>query len=229
LKHSPKKFTSDGEANLEAETTAKVSWTAVLLLWSGYMPFFTGKRLVALALTTVMQIVHLQPALAYPIYRAQQQEECTSPPPATKLETFSAETGGVVIRGISKIGLIRGKCSVTVAAIELRHSNHSDVRVTGLSMTVKESETSGREKTSFVDYDELDSLLKGIDYISRADRNITRLANFVAEYRTKGDFSVVTASAGSGIHLAISTGWCDKVTAHLETTELKPTQNTHPN
>jgi hypothetical protein len=137
-----------------------------------------------------------------------------------KTKTFSAETGGVLIRGISKIGLIRGKDSVTVAAIELRDSNNSDVRVTGLSMTVKESETSGREKTSFVDYDELDSLLKGIDYISRADRNITRFANFVAEYRTKGDFSVVTFSAGSGIHLAVSSGWCDKVTAHLETTEL---------
>ena len=51
-------------------------------------------------------------------------------------------------------------------------------------------------------------------------QTVTSRANFVAEYRTKGDFSVVTFSAGSGIHLAISTGWCDKVTAHLETTEL---------
>ena len=85
---------------------------------------------------------------------------------------------------------------------------------------MKESDTSEREKTSFVDYDELDSLLGGIDYISRVDRNITLLTNVEAEYRTKEDFSVITFSTGSGIHLAVSSGRCGKVIGHLEISDL---------
>jgi len=184
------------------------------------MPFLAGMRLVALALMTAIQTLQLQPALADPNHQGQEQEVCAPLPPATKLEAFSAQTGVVLIRGFSKIGSIGGKGLVTVAAIELRVASNPEVRVTGLSITVKESNTSGREKTSFVDYDEIDSLLKGIDYISTADRNITRLTNFSAEFRTKGDFSVTTYSTGSGIRLAVSSGRIDKVTAHLETTDL---------
>jgi len=38
---------------------------------------FTGKRLGALALMTAIQILNLQPVLAYPIHQGQQQEVCT--------------------------------------------------------------------------------------------------------------------------------------------------------
>jgi hypothetical protein len=152
--------------------------------------------------------------------RGQEQENCIPAPPATKLEVFSSQSGVVLIRGFSRIGSIRGKGLVTVAAIEIRAANNTKMRVTGLSFTVKESESSAKEKTSFVDYDELDSLLKGIDYISGADRNITHLTNFIAEYRTQGDFSVMTFGTASGIHLAVASGTCGKLTAHFETTEL---------
>jgi len=109
---------------------------------------------------------------------------------------------------------------VTVAAIEIRLASNPRIRATGLSFTVKESESSAKEKTSFVDYDEIDSLLKGIEYISGADHNITRLTNFIANYKTKGDFGVATYGMGSGIHLAVSSGTCGKISAHFETTEL---------
>ena len=113
-----------------------------------------------------------------------------------------------------------GRGLVTVAAIEIRDANNAKLRVTGLSFTVKEAEPSAKEKISFVDYDEIDSLLKAIEYISGADHNITRLANFVANYKTKGDFSVATYGTATGIHLAVSSGTCSKITAHFETTEL---------
>ncbi len=152
--------------------------------------------------------------------RGQEQENCIPAPPATKLEGLSSQSGVVLIRGFSKIGAIRGNGSVTVAAIEIRAANNTKMRVTGLSFTVKESEPSTKEKTSYVDYDEIDSLLKGIEYIAGADRNITHLTNFIAEYRTQGDFSVMTFSTGNGIHLAVSSGTCGKLTAHFDTTGL---------
>lgn len=150
--------------------------------------------------------------------RGQEQEECVPAPPATFLERFSAQSGVVLIRGFSKIGSIRGRGSVTVAAIEIRLASNPKIRATGLSFTV--SESSAKEKTSFVDYDEIDSLLEGIEYISGADHNISHLANFIANFKTKGEFSVATYGTGSGIHLAVSSGTCGRITAHFETTEL---------
>jgi hypothetical protein len=183
---------------------------------------FAGNRLAALALMTAMQILSLQPALTYPI--RQQQEVCTPPPPATKLESFSNQTGVVLIRGFSRIGLVRGRGSVTIAAVEFRDASNPKVRVTGLSIFVMESDAAGKEKTSYVDYDEIDSLLKGIDSISKVDRNSTPLTNFEAVYETKGALSVFTYSTGSGIHLAVSSGTCGKVTARLETSDLNQLQ-----
>ena len=75
-----------------------------------------------------------------------------------------------------------------------------------------------------VDYDEIDSLVKGIDSISKANRNSTPLTNFEAVYETKGALSVFTYSTGSGIHLAVSSGICGKVTARLETSDLNQLQ-----
>jgi hypothetical protein len=56
---------------------------------------------------------------------------------------------------------------------------------------------------AYVDYDEIDSLLKGIDSMSMADRNSIPLTNFEAVYETKGALSVFTYSTGNGIHLAV--------------------------
>jgi hypothetical protein len=189
------------------------------------MIFPVGRRLTVLALLTAVQIPNLQLAFAYPIPSAQQQEICTPPPSATKLEMFSNQTGVVLIRGFSRIGVIKGKGSVTVAVIVFRAADNPKTTVAGLSVTVKESDTAGREKISYVDYDEIDALLKGIDSISKADRNSTPLAYFEAEYGTKGGLSVFTYGGGSGIHLGVSSGACSKVTAHLEITDLNELKN----
>ncbi len=112
------------------------------------------------------------------------QQTKEPPPPATKLEEFSAKTGIVVIRGFSTIGEVRGMGSVTITAREFRDASNPKLRQTGLTVEVKESGRLERESTSFVDYDEIDSLLRGIDYISKIERNVTSLKDFEAEYRT---------------------------------------------
>jgi len=65
----------------------------------------------------------------------------------------------------------------------------------GIVIDVKESGTYERSDRSFIDYDEIDSLFKGIDYISKVKPENTRLANFEAIYATKGDLKVVTFSS----------------------------------
>jgi hypothetical protein len=44
------------------------------------------------------------------------------------------------------------------------------------------------EDTTLIDYDELDSLLAGIEYIGKLDWTVTSLPSFSAAYTTKGGF-----------------------------------------
>jgi len=88
--------------------------------------------------------------------------------------------------------------SVTVTAREFRDASNPKLRQTGLTVEVKESGRVERESVSFVDYDEIDSLLRGIDYISKIERNVTSLKDFEAEYRTKVDFGITTSMNVAG-------------------------------
>jgi TRAP-type C4-dicarboxylate transport system substrate-binding protein len=66
----------------------------------------------------------------------------------------------------------------------------------------------GRQNTSFVAADEIDSLLKGIDYIAKIGNDITKHENFEVDYRTKGDLriSVFNSSRSGNISAVIASG-----------------------
>ena len=73
-----------------------------------------------------------------------------------------------------------------------------------------------------MDADEIDSLLKGIDYISKVTRDVTKLDGFEAEYHTKGDFRVTVFSGGSDgvMGAAVSSGRIGKTQVFLKPTDL---------
>jgi hypothetical protein len=160
--------------------------------------------------------------VAASISSAQQvpQKDSQAATPATKLEAFSAKTGVVVIRGYTTVGVLKGMGAVTVDAREFRDAANLKLRVTGLSIEVKESGSLERESTSFIDYDEIDSLLQGIDYISKANAGITPMKNFEVEYKTKGDFAVITFNSQSGIGVAVSSGRFTKTKAYFKLADL---------
>src|SRR5687768_8943387 len=107
--------------------------------------------------------------------------------PKTKIEAFQAKTGVVIIKGMSDVGSIKDifKGLVLVSAREFVDAASSE-KVYGLIVQVKESGTLKNEKSSFVDYDEIDSLIKGIDYVSKIEKTVTKLSDFEAAYSTKG-------------------------------------------
>jgi hypothetical protein len=141
-------------------------------------------------------------ALAPLLAIAQEQEP---PKPATKLEAFQANTGIVIVRGYTTVGTLRGLGgNVTVDAREFRDAANPAKRVMGISISVKETTRLERENTSFIDADEIESLLQGLDYIGKAGKQITPFDNFEAEYRTKGDFGVTVFNDSNGqLSLAI--------------------------
>lgn len=111
---------------------------------------------------------------------------------------------------------------VTVDAREFRDASNPKIQERGVAIEVKESSRLERENTSFIDYDEIESLIKGMDYIVKIDKTVTPMNNFEATYKTKGDFSITTFNnARSGeVSVAVSSGRIGKTTAFLSLEDL---------
>jgi hypothetical protein len=141
--------------------------------------------------------------------------------PATKIEAFSSKTGIVMIKGFSTIGIVRGRGSVTIDAREFRDASNPSQGVYGIAIEVKEAGRLEREDRSFIDFDEIDSLVRGLDYIAKITKSVTQLNDFEAQYRTKGDFSVTVFSDSSGgLSLSVGSGRIGKTSAFLNMSDL---------
>ena len=140
--------------------------------------------------------------------------------PKTKLEGFQAQTGTIVIKGYSEIGMVAALGRVEVTAMEFTDAT-TRRKQSGVLIEVKESgrlETSNR---SFIDYDEVDALLTGLDYISKATTGVTKLGMFEATYKTKGYFSATTySSKGGKIEAAVSSGYIRASSVFLSLQQL---------
>ncbi|MEK7727442.1 MAG: hypothetical protein AAB354_03460 [candidate division KSB1 bacterium] len=149
-----------------------------------------------------------------------QEQKATPQEPKTKLEAFEKQTGTVIIKGISEIGSVSGLGTVSVDCMEFTNVS-TGVRQLGIVIEVKEGGRLERSDRSFIDYDEIEPLMKGIDYISKVTSNSTKLSNFEALYKTRGDFSVITFSGSSGkIEAAVRSGYIGSVAAYISTTKL---------
>ena len=106
--------------------------------------------------------------------------------PATKLEAFETNTDTVIIKGTAPIGTVQGRGGdVSVRCREVTDAG-TGRRESGI---VVDLGLSGIGETGMlVDYDELDSLLDGLEYIGKLDWSVTPLPDFQAVYTTKGGF-----------------------------------------
>lgn len=141
---------------------------------------------------------------------------------STKLEAFQARTGTVIIRGYSTAGSIRGLgANVSVDARVFKDASDLQKPVTGISVSIKETTRLERESISFIDSEEIQSLLDGIDYISKASSEITPLEKFEVEFRTNGDFRVIVFNDSKGeMSVALSSGRVGRTTSYLKVSDL---------
>lgn len=158
-------------------------------------------------------------AIVLPIAAQEQKPAVAQKESKTKIEAFEAKTGAVIIRGFSTIGSVRGRYS-TSASVESREfiDASSAKKEYGIFITVMKGES---DDTSYIDYDEIESLLKGIDYISKIESSVTKLDKFQADYKTRGDFTVSTYNDSSGkIQAAVKSGGYAGTLAYLSLDEL---------
>ena len=151
--------------------------------------------------------------------------DCEPYEPRTKLELMDRLQGEVVIKGFTRITTVEVR-GVRIDAVEMRPAGR-DARFRGVVVSLRDAQPIGdnRERTNesraFIDFDEIEGLLRAIDVMSRVDETSTKLVGFEARYRTLGDFEIaVFRQTRSGNAVTLSTGLCDRVTAALSLDDL---------
>jgi hypothetical protein len=108
------------------------------------------------------------------------------PFPATKLEAFETNTDTVIIKATAPIGTVPAHGGeVGVRCREITDAG-SGRRESGIIIDLTFGE--GLGDTMLIDYDELGSLLDGLEYLGTLDWSVTPLPAFDAVYTTKGGF-----------------------------------------
>ena len=106
----------------------------------------------------------------------------------TAIGLFEAQTGVVVIKGFAQVGQIStGAAVISVRAKESASlaSGHKDY---GIAVEIELAQERAR---ALVDYDELDPLLNGMDYLGKITFNATPLPGFEASITTKSGLRII--------------------------------------
>jgi hypothetical protein len=111
----------------------------------------------------------------------------TTNAPKTEIENFEAQTGTVIIKGFGQIGSVTA--SAGVISVRCKESatttSHKEY---GIAI---EFASNQQRELLIVDYDEIDSLINGIDYLGKITYNVTSLPGFEATYTTKSGLRIV--------------------------------------
>ena len=116
---------------------------------------------------------------------AQETNACL-PFPATKLEAFETNMDTVIIRATAPIGTVTAHGGGV--AVRCREITDAGTGRRERGVIVDIAYDARLEGTALIDYDELDSLLDGLEYLGKLDWSVTALPDFSAVYTTKGGF-----------------------------------------
>jgi len=142
---------------------------------------------------------------------------------ATKLESFLAERGKLIVKEFYALGEVRGsyQTSVKLSAVVLYTPGEEDERVRGLRFTVEGGGTLKRSNISFLDLEEIEGLSKAIDYvISLSEKWKAVQKDYIeVEFSTEGDFSIGFYQKGIKQKAFMSSGRIGRVMVHFSKVE----------
>ena len=147
---------------------------------------------------------------------------CEPLEPRTKLEAIESRYERVITKGFSQYAtfVVRG-IEIRLDAIEMKDTADA-TRAIGLVIALREPDDNPRENRAFIDYQEIDRLIKGMESVAKVNEAITKLASFEARYRTLGDLEInVFRQTRSGTAASLSSGICDRVTALMTLDDLE--------
>ncbi len=111
--------------------------------------------------------------------------------PATKIENFELQTDTVIVKGYSQIGTINTSAGVVSVRCKQSIDATSGRALYGISVGLTADQLHG---FLVVDYDELDALLAGLDYLNKITYDVTPLPAFDATITTRSGLRIAAHS-----------------------------------
>ena len=128
----------------------------------------------------------------------------------TEIENFESQTETVIVKGFGE----GGSLTTDAGIISVRLKESIDVghgsKLYGLAIGL---EGGLRREFLIVDYDEMDSLISGMDYLAKIGYDATALQAFEASFTTRSGLRVVAYSTvrQGGIHTYLQFGDAPKI------------------
>jgi hypothetical protein len=136
-------------------------------------------------------------------------------PPATVLEGFRQPIGGTLTIGYDDLGEAGG---VFVDVREMRDTRGSRAR----GLVVEIAGAQALREQSFVDADEIPSLIKAIDELVAVRANPTQFRSFEIRYMTRGELGLTASSSRNrGIFYGVEVGRLVKARRALTAAEMQ--------
>ena len=144
---------------------------------------------------------------------------CEPLEPRTKLEAFEEKYATVLVKGFTRIATVEVR-GIRIDALELRDPRSSS-RARGVVIALGEAAERPGDNRAYIDYEEIDSVISGLDAVAGVNETMTKLAGFEARYRTLGDLEIaVFRQTRSGMAATLSTGICNRVSSPLTLDDL---------
>ncbi|HMJ89054.1 MAG TPA: hypothetical protein VK530_04525 [Candidatus Acidoferrum sp.] len=140
--------------------------------------------------------------------------------PRTYLEALETRTNTMIIKGSTEIGVIHGSAGGVLVAAKESTDASTGQKVFGVSIVVR-----GREKTqdtSYVDYEELDSMIKALGLMNTPPWSDTSMPQVEVSYTTKDGLRIASANArnNAGMESLVQSTHACQATACLNVAQL---------
>ncbi len=122
----------------------------------------------------------------------------------TKMEKLAGEESTLVIKGMTRVGQIRGvRGGFIVIKVEEIKEAASGKRATGIAAEVVDMANPEAKHASYLDYDEIGELMRVVDFFSKTSHALTQLDEYQAIFRTPGglELSIRSIRIGEGIRI----------------------------
>ena len=107
--------------------------------------------------------------------------------PATVIENFEMQTNVIIIKGYGEIGTVTtGEGIISVLGKESINATAGGKQY-GIAIAFSANQA---HTALIVDYDELDSLINGLDYLSKISYDVTTMPSFDAGLTTRSGFRI---------------------------------------
>jgi hypothetical protein len=125
--------------------------------------------------------------------------------PLTYFEAYSAVADAPLVKGMSSIGLLNNQITYPV---EVRTERMTNLQTTNTvyAVSLRTRIATRQTQIDYIDYDELDGIIRAIQWISQADHSVTPLDNFEALYRTRCGLTIYKFSNAGKLTIGIKTG-----------------------